>query len=133
MNPRSLRLLELDKVIAMLREKCVTPMGEALAQELYPRTDLDQVLALQEQTREGVDLLSKEEPSLSGLVDISKEISRAGKGGILDAAQLHRVAVFLGGSMALKRFLDKKAPRESWLHLAAQGLVELPSLAAQIN
>jgi DNA mismatch repair protein MutS2 len=133
MDPRSLRLLELDKVIAMLREKCATPMGETLAQELHPRTDWNQVLALQEQTREGVDLLSREEPSLSGLVDISQEIRRAGKGGILDAAQLHRVAVFLGGSIALKRFLDKKAPRESWLYLAAQGLAELPGLAAQLN
>lgn len=133
MNLRSLRLLELDKIIGMLGEKCATSMGEARARGVCPHTDWDQVQSLQEQTREGVDLLSKEEPSLSGLVDIGQEISRAGKGAMLDATQLYKVAIFLSGSMALKRFMDKKAPRDSWMFLAAQGLVELPNLIAQLD
>ena len=53
--------------------------GKTLAQELHPRTDWNQVLALQEQTRREWTC-SAEEPSLSGLVDISQEIRRAGKG-----------------------------------------------------
>lgn len=133
MDSRSLRLLELDKIIDTLRERCATSMGEARARGLYPRTDFDQVLALQVQTQEGADLLSREEPSLSGLFDISEELSRAAKGGVLAADQLFRVAVFLSGSMGLKRFMNKRAPRESWLYLAAQGLVELPGLVAQLN
>lgn len=133
MNPRSLRLLELDKILEKLREKCATAMGEARIQGLYPRTEREQVLALQEQTREAVDLLSKEEPPLSGLLDISQEVSRAGKGGMLDASQLFRVAVFLNASISLKRFMNKRAPRDSWLYLATQGLVEFPELATQLH
>ena len=133
MDRRSMQILELDKIIAMLREKCATSMGRERADALFPRTDREEVLDLHAQTREAVELLGKETPPLSGLTDIGPEISRAGKGGTLDGVQLHRVALFLRGSMQLKRFLDAKAPPESWLFLAAQGLAELPRLEAQLR
>jgi len=133
MHPRSLRLLELNKIIDMLKEKCCTSMGENLADQLYPRTDRDQVIALQQQTREAVDLVCREEPSLSGLSDISNESSRAGKGGMLDPVQLSKVAYFLNGSTSLKRFMSKHSDKESWLYLAAQGLVDLHELAAELH
>lgn len=130
---RSLRLLELDKIIGMLKEKCATAMGEEMAQQLLPRTDRNQVQFLQQQTREAVELICKEEPPLSGLSDISFEITRTGKGGVLDPSQLFRVAYFLSGSLALKRFMNKHAIRDSWLYLAAQGLVDLPELAKDLQ
>lgn len=133
MHPRSLRLLELDKIIEILKEKCVTSMGVALAGELLPYTDSDQVSALQQQTREAVELICQEEPSLYGLTDIRVEISRAEKGGMLDASQLFQVACFLDGSDVLRRFLNKRAGKESWLYLAAQGLVDLSPLAAKLH
>lgn len=133
MNPHSQRLLELDKIKDMLKEKCATTMGEKLSEQLSPSTDRRKVLAMQEQTQEAVDLLCRETPGFSGLSDIGAEISRAGKGGMLDAVQLYRVGAFLGGSASLKRFMIKQADRESWLFLAAQGLVDLPQLVAEMN
>ncbi|MDD2282836.1 MAG: endonuclease MutS2 [Eubacteriales bacterium] len=133
MHPRSLRLLELDKVIDMLKERCVTSMGEDLAAAIKPLTDYTEVLSLQQQTCEAVDILSKDEPPLSGLTDIGAEIGRAGKGGILDPASLFRVAAFLAASAALRRFMKKHAVADSWLSLAAQGLVDLPQLAEDLR
>lgn len=130
MNPHSQRLLELDKIKSLLKEKCATVMGENLADQLHPRTNRSEVLAVQEQTGEAVELLSRETPSLSGFSDISAEISRAGKAGMLDPVQLYRIASFLNGSAALKHFLNKHAAPDSWIYLAAQGLADFPPLAA---
>jgi DNA mismatch repair protein MutS2 len=91
------------------------------------------VLAVQQQTGEAVDLLSREAPPFAGLSDIGFEVSRAGKGGMLDPVQLYRVACFLNGSTALLRFMNKHAVRDSWVHVAAQGLIDLPTLAAELH
>lgn len=133
MNPRSLRLLEMDKIIDMLRDKCATTMGEELAEQLHPRTERSQVLAVQEQTREAVDIICREEPPFSGLTDIRTEIIRSGKGGTLDAVQLFRVAAFLNGCTSLRRFMNKHALKDSWFFLAAQGLVDLPDLSSELH
>lgn len=130
MNPHSQRLLELDKIKLLLKEKCATVMGENLADQLHPRTNRSEVLAVQEQTGEAVELLSRETPSLSGLSDISAEIGRAGKAGMLDPVQLYRIASFLKGSAALRQFMNKHAVQDSWIYLAAQGLADFPQLAA---
>ena len=133
MNPRSLRLLELDKILALLKDKCATSMGEELAGVLGPLIDYTEVQALQEQTSEAVDILSRDEPPLSGLADISDEIGRAGKGAILDPAGLFRVASFLTACAGLRRFMKKYAVTDSWLFLAAQGLVDLSDLAEDLR
>lgn len=133
MHPRSMRLLELDKVIDMLREKCATSMGEDLAAAITPLTEYSQVLALQQQTSEAADIFSKDDPPLLGLTDIGEEISRAGKGGILDPQSLFRVAAFMAASADLRRFMKKHAVADSWLFLSAQGLVDLPELAADLR
>ena len=133
MHPRSLRLLEFDKIIDMLRERCATPMGENLAAEIMPATDYRQVLDLQKQTCQAADVLSKESPPLYGLEDISDEISRAGKGAILDPRSLFKVASFLEGSASLQRFMKKHAAEDSWLYLTAYGLVDLPQLLKDLR
>src|SRR5690554_3568258 len=133
MHPRSLRLLELNKIIDLLKEKCATPMGVKLAEDLRPHTNRNRVLDLQSQTTEAVKLLVKEEPSLYGLSDISFAVGRAQKGGMLDPGQLYAVANFLAGSTTLKRFMDKHAVKDSWIYLSAQGLVDLPHLTTELN
>ena len=133
MDTRSLRLLELNKVIEMLKEKCSTAMGVELADKLRPQIQRDQVLLAQQQTGEAVELVSREEPPLAGLLDISNEISRASKGGMLDPVQLFAVAGFLTGSITLLRFMNKHTAKDSWLHIAAQGLIDLPTLAAELH
>ena len=133
MHPRSLRLLEFDKIIAMLKEKCATPMGEALATALTPASDYVQVEALQSQTGEAVALLDKDVPSLTGLTDIGVEIERAGKGGTLEPSGLYKILTFIGASATLRKYILKHTPSDSWLQLTSYGLVDLPKLAADLR
>lgn len=133
MHPRSLRLLEFDKIVTRLKEKCATPMGEALATSLAPTSDRAQVMALQSQTGEAVALLAKDVPSLAGLRDIGAETERAGKGGILEPFGLYKILTFLGASAVLRKFILKQAPTDSWLQLTSFGLVDLPKLAADLR
>lgn len=133
MHPRSMRLLELDKIIAWLGEKCSTPMGEALAASVEPLTDYKAVLDLHQKTKEAYQILSTDTPPLAGLVEIEDEISRAGKGGMLDAISLFKVSSFLTASAALRRFMKKHAPADSWFSLTAQSLVDYPDLAADLR
>ncbi|MTI96177.1 MAG: endonuclease MutS2 [Firmicutes bacterium] len=132
MDARSMRLLELDKVLTMLKDKCVTTMGSARVEALVPAIDRHQVKLWQSQTREAVTLLGRAEPALSGLVDISSEAIRAGKGGILEPLQLFRIARFLDASAALKRLLGT-LDKDSYLALTAQSLLHLPDLSASLR
>ncbi len=133
MHQRSLRLLELDKITDMLREKCATAMGEDLAATIKPTADYSLVLDLQQQTCQAADVLCKESPPLSGLTDIGDEISRAGKGSVLDPQSLFKVAGFLAASTSLLRFMKKHAVDDSWLSLTAYGLVDLPQLLEDLR
>lgn len=132
MEARTLRLLELDKILAMLRQACATPMGEALASDQKPQPDPDRVADLQAQTAEAVALLNRETPPLSGLADIRPETVRAGKGGVLDPQQLHRVGMFIAASNRLKKHIVRHGIQDGFLWLAAQGLVELAGLAREL-
>lgn len=133
MHQRSLRLLELDKITDMLRERCATAMGEDLAASIKPTADYSLVLDLQLQTCQAADVLCKESPPLSGLTDIGDEISRAGKGAVLDPQSLFKVADFLAASTSLLRFMKKHAVDDSWLSLTAYGLVDLPQLLEDLR
>lgn len=133
MHPRSLRLLELDKVLALLRERCATSMGENLVAQVEPATEYSQVLASQEQTKEAAEILVQEEPPLSGLADVGSEVTRAGKGAILDPLGLYRVSTFLAASASLRRYLKKHTRPDTWLFLTAQGLTDLPDLVDDLS
>ena len=133
MHSRSLRLLELNKILDMLRERCATSMGENLASALSPMTEFNQVLDALQRTSEAVYILGKGEPLLAGLADIGTETNRAGKGAVLDSQGLFRVSSFLAASANLRRFMNKYSKKDSWLFLTAQGLVDLPELVAGLR
>lgn len=134
MDSRTIRLLELDKVLDMLQAACATPMGTDLAAGFRPLVEGEGVMDLQGQTAEAVALLDREGgPPLTGLADIRPEIVRAGKGGALDPQQLHRVGVFLVASIRLKKHVCRHASQDGFLWLAAQGLVELADLARDLS
>ena len=132
MDSRSIRLLELNKIIDMLGQACATAMGVELAAAVVPRTEPDIVDQLLRQTAEAVAVLSKDSPPFSGLTDVRDDVVRAGKQGVLDASQLHRIGVFLTGSKKLKRHVLRLGEQDSFLWLAAQGLVELEDLAKSL-
>jgi DNA mismatch repair protein MutS2 len=133
MDPRSIRLLELDKILYRVQEKCGTSMGAALAEIHRPAIDIRDVQLLQQQTREATSLLSYGDAPLHGLADVGEEAGRAARGGALDPKQLFAMALFLDGSSALKRYISKHLAKDSFLALEAQSLVEMPELAKKLR
>ena len=89
MNQRTLKVLEYEKIILMLKELCQSPLGNQLAEELKPYSNLLQIKEVQNETAEAEALiLHKGAFQLGGLSDVSFLIKKADVGSVLDPAQL---------------------------------------------
>jgi len=87
-DERTLRVLEFDWVRQRLRQLCATPLGEELAQGLFPEVDFPRVEELQQETAEARLLLREGGLSLRGVVDFRPWVQRAALGGTLEAGAL---------------------------------------------
>ncbi len=89
MNQRTLRVLEYEKIIVMLKELCQSVLGAHLAENLQPYNQLSQISEAQNETAEAEALiLHKGAFQLDGLSDVSFLIKKADVGSVLDPAQL---------------------------------------------
>ncbi len=89
MNQRTLKVLEYEKIIVMLKELCQSPLGSHLAEDLKPYSDLMHIKEVQNETAEAETLiLHKGAFQLGGLSDVTFLIKKADVGSVLDPAQL---------------------------------------------
>ena len=58
MNDRTLRVLEFFKIRNLLAEQCVSPLGRAMAQDLLPSNDYEEITRMHEETEEAVVVLT---------------------------------------------------------------------------
>ncbi|HIE47869.1 TPA: endonuclease MutS2 [Candidatus Bipolaricaulota bacterium] len=106
MDERTLRLLELSKVLDMLTAHTSTQMGKELALMLKPSTDTSEVKLRQRATtavRHWWDKYGM--PPLSAVRDIRKEMERATTGDVLEPSELLAIASSLSAAMEVKDFL----------------------------
>src|SRR5690242_4738026 len=89
----ALRVLEFEAIRQRLQSHCETPVGAALAAELEPSYDADEVWELLHLTREAMDFIARQPaPSLGGLRDPRQAFDRASKGAVLSGAEIFQAA-----------------------------------------
>jgi len=118
----ALRVLEFDSVLERLQTHCETALGAALAEDLRPSFNTDEVWALLSLTGEAHELLtSHAAPSLGSIRDMRDAFRRAGKGGSLGGQELFMAADALRGMRELGTFLISR--KESCPRLSQDAIV----------
>ena len=93
---KSLRKLELDRVLKQLAAYANSDEAKARCLALEPQTDVDEIRVLQEQTGAACRLIDlKGSPSFHELKEIAPSLERADRGGSLNPTELLRIAAVL--------------------------------------
>src|SRR3990172_3297302 len=123
MDERTLRVLEYDKVKALLTLQTVSVLGREKVETLLPATDPQEVARLQEETSQAREAMASHgAPPLGGIRDIRRPVRAATKSAMLEPAELLDVADTLFAARRLRTYLlaaEIEAPRLASL---AQGL-----------
>ncbi|NBG88540.1 endonuclease MutS2 [Isachenkonia alkalipeptolytica] len=109
MNEKSLKSLEYTKIIELLSDRGISPMGKNLAARLKPTTDFDEVQRRQRETEEAVQVLLKNSGiPLEGLGEVERLIKKTTIGSFLDSGELLEVLDFLRVSKRMKVFIKRE-------------------------
>ena len=120
---KSIRTLELPRVLELLAGRASSPAGRERALALQPLTDAEEVRRLQEETSAACTLLGLQgAPPFSGVKDVSAALLRAERGGMLNTRELLDIAGLLRAarrvygmqevSWTLRSYEDYKAAKE---------------------
>ena len=104
---KSLKKLELDKVLELLAEHAGSEAAKEKCRAMAPLTDADDIRALQKETSDACKLITlKGSPSLGGIRDMSASLARADRGGVLSTEELLRIAGCLKSARMFKNYAD---------------------------
>jgi len=133
MNPKYLKILELDKILQRLAEHTSFSAGRELALALQPSADIEEVRRRQQETAEAKMLLSlKPGISLGGAHDVRPSLKDAQIGAMLEPQALLDIQSTLLSAKALRRAIMSDADRFPTLVAIAQHIEECPALVAAI-
>lgn len=105
-DPRSLRILEFDKIVQMVAARTATNFGKEKALLCAPLDEKEEILKKQRETSEAHQLLSRlGGVSFGGIRDIRGAVKRAKMGGVLSTGELLEVAGTFSGGKRLKKSL----------------------------
>lgn len=100
-------MLEFEAIRERLQNHCETAIGAALAEDLTPSLDPEEVTRLLEETKQGHELLAKHSPpSLGSVRDYRPILQRVGKGGSAAGEELYGVAEAMSTMRAAKALLS---------------------------
>src|SRR5690625_2684867 len=106
MNERTLRVLEFDKIVDLLLSEAETIVGRQLIKQIRPKTDIEEVTLLQEETDEAVHILRLNKiPPFSYISDVSPIIRQSEVGSALHTEDCLEVAQVLYCSRKLHHFI----------------------------
>ena len=109
MNPKSLRVLEYEKIKEMLRKEVGSQLGKELIDALEPSSELAEIKYILGQTSEATTLLMKHTQFPMGRVhDLSTHIRVAEIGSFLYPGQLLEVCDSLRSARRMKNFITKQ-------------------------
>ena len=118
MNDKSIKILEYNKIIEMLKAGAASEMTRQVISELRPMTDIYEIRHLLQQTTEAVKVIViKGNPPMSAFYDIAPALMRARKGGALTMQQLLHISYNMRTARTMSAFLEKD-------------LTEIPALTA---
>ena len=110
MDPNALDVLEFPAIRERVAGAAATEHGAALAAELEPSSDPDEVVRRQALTSEAIALLDESlEPPLEKISDIRDQAAHAALGGALSPQALRRVSDTATGSLRSRAALDEAA------------------------
>ncbi len=126
MNEKTARVLEYNKITAMLAEQASSPMAKEKLSSLAPLTDAREIRDLLAETSEAVSVIRAKGPlPLGGLGDVKNALYFARKGGTLTMKQLlevHRAIAIARGVVAFMKGDMPDTPIVSEM----TGLLEVP-------
>jgi len=96
MNPKTLSLLEYDKIIARLENYCAFSASVESARKLKPTPSCKKAEHRQAETSEARKLLSiRESVSVGGARDVRPQVDLASRGGVLETQHLLEIKATL--------------------------------------
>jgi len=136
MNLKSLSTLEFYKILQLLEEKAISPMGKALCRELLPCADLADVEKAQEETAQALGFLLKMGSlPLGGIRDIRPAVQRAEMAGMLLIEELFGIGEFIYVCGKAARYAAADAKREHYSIIDPQfeDIRTMAGLAAELS
>ena len=113
---KSIRTLELPAVLEVLAALAVSDAAKEKCRNLTPVCELEEALHLQAETQSARDRLGLYgSPSFSGVKDVSRALSRADHGGVLNTRELLDVADLLTASRRVSEYDREKQEEKTVL------------------
>ena len=113
---KSIRTLELPRVLELLADRAVSAAAKDRARALLPQTDAEEVERLQEETGAACTLLGLQgSPSFAGVKDVSAALLRAERGGMLNTRELLDVAALLRAARRVRQYRGDESDRDTVL------------------
>ena len=107
---KSMRTLELPRVLQMLAEQAVSPEAKAKCAAVRPEDEAEEVLRLQDQTEAARNMIGlRGAPSFSGVRPVIEALDRADRGGSLNTRELLTIAGLLTCARRAKEYRDTDA------------------------
>ena len=111
---KSLRKLELDRVLELLRDCAVSGEAKDRCMALVPNSDREDVIALQLQTSDACHLINlRSSPAFQDVKDVRASLDRADRGGSLTSKELLAIAGVLRAARSAKDYYDGAAANTS--------------------
>ena len=109
MNPKTLSLLEYDKILARLAEHCAFSASVELAENLKPTPSFKKAKIRLEETSEARLLFSTHETiSVGGARDVREQVKLAARGGVLETQHLLDIKSTLIAARQLRKTFGKE-------------------------
>lgn len=106
---KSLRTLELPKVLELLAQHASSEHARELCRALRPQQSLNRCELLQQQCADAVYLMGLQgSPGFEGLKDVSESTARAERGGSLSPPELLRVAQLLRTARLTRAYIEER-------------------------
>ncbi len=110
MKEKTLKKLEFDKILNLLAEGAVSPVGVKACLSIMPSSNLEEVQKMQQETEEAIYMLKyKGRSPLVSFEDVREQLSLAEKGSVLSAGVLLQLANVLYASRIARNSFDDEA------------------------
>lgn len=111
---KSIRTLELPRVLELLSEQAVSAEARQRALRLRPETEPEEVLRLLDQTDAARNLIGlRGSPSFSGVKPVAEALDRADRGGALNTRELLTIADLLTAACRAKEYFNDEAAEKT--------------------
>jgi len=113
MEKEALKILEYEKILALLQEEAGSILGKEMSGALLPTDDFDEAKEQLQQTAEALTVMQLASPPLGGIRDIRSQLKKVRLGAVLEITDITEVMSMLYAMRNLKQFfrgLETDAP-----------------------